>query len=229
MNVELPQPDRERLSALTALILLAYGLVRIVALPTLFAEFEVFGLLLRLELNTQIVMLSISAGLAIAGAEWLLQSHPSIDLRQRTIEHWIIPGLAAVGIGALIIRVPAGPALGVGLVLAAGLLISVLVAEFIVLFAADPRRDAAAIGLRILAYLLLVESIFALKATGMRAAFAVPLILIASAGVSWRLLRLGRVRRGAWIYALVVGWLTAQIGWNHFTAALAPSGPLTRS
>ena len=37
----LPQPDRNRLSAMTALVALTYTLIRIVVLPSLQTEFEI--------------------------------------------------------------------------------------------------------------------------------------------------------------------------------------------
>ena len=206
-----PRPDRDRLSILTALILLAYGLTRVVSLPSLISEFSLFGLLLRFELNTQFVMLSLTAVLAVSGVDWLLDSHSEIDESDIIYEHWIIPALAAVVFGVLLIRIPDGPSLWLGLVLSAGLLAGVLLAEFFAASGTDPRRDAATIGLRILGYLLLVQVIFSTRATGMRAAFAIPVIFVTVSAVSWRILRLSDLGQKSIYYGLIVGWVAAQI------------------
>jgi hypothetical protein len=211
---ERPQPDRDRLSALTALVLMAYALIRIVELPTLQAEFSVFGLLIHLEFNTRFVMLSLAAALTAAGADWLIRSHPLAKSDVSTYEHWVIPGLAALGVGAILTRIPEGPGLWLGLALVAGLLIAVMVAEFIVHDANDPRHDFAETGLTALAYLLLVGAFFAVRATGLRAAFAIPLVMACSTSVAWRLLRLARVQGPQLPYAVVVGAATAQVAWG---------------
>lgn len=44
MARELPQPDRDRLSALSALVLLTYALLRVVVLPTPAVELRLLGL-----------------------------------------------------------------------------------------------------------------------------------------------------------------------------------------
>jgi len=211
----LPQPDRERLSALTALVALAYGLTRIVVLPSVSVEFSLFGVIVRLDFDTQFVMLSLAAALAASGADWLIRSHPGFeDSNAPDIDHMIVPGLAALGLGALLARVPAGVGLWIGLGLAVTLLVSVLVAEFVVVDPLDPRRDIAAIGLSSLSTLLLAGAFFAIRGTGLRAVFAVPLIFLAAAAVAGRLLTLATPRDQAWIQAGVLGAITAQAGWG---------------
>ena len=66
---ELPRPDRERLSALGALVLLAIALVRVVILPTLSFEFALAGLLIRVEVNRAVVLVGLAAAVTVAGAD----------------------------------------------------------------------------------------------------------------------------------------------------------------
>ena len=222
MDGEYPRLDRERLSTLTALILLTYGLIRVVSLPSPSADLAFLGLVIRFELNTRIIMLTLASALAVAGVDWLMESHPAAETQRRAVEHWIIPALAAFGIGDLLSRLPAGPALWIGLILAAGLLIATMVAEFLVVDARDPRRDVAAIGLRALVYLLLVQSVFAVRAAGLRAFFAVPAIFLASTAVTWRLLKLSRVGGRVRLYALLAGGITSQLAWGLHYLPLEP-------
>lgn len=221
MNYELPQPDRDRVSTLTALLLLTYTLIRIVVLPTVEAEFSILGLVIRFEFNSGSIMLVLAAALAVAGSDWLIRSHPSVKEGQAKPEHWIIPGLAALGAGAILIRLPEGPAFWIGLTLTAVMLIAVLMSEFIVLNPDDPRHDNTAIWLTALAYLLLVGALFATRVIGLRAVFAIPLTLLASGAVTWRLLRLAQIRDTIRYAALISGG-TAQIAWGLHYWPLPP-------
>ena len=214
MDGKLPQPDRDRISTLTALILLTYTLIRIVILPTIETEFSILGLFIRLEFKTGSIMLALAGCLAIAGSDWLIRSHPRIEDGQSKPEHWVIPGLASIGAGTILTRLPEGPVFWIGLILTAALLIAVLMSEFIVLDPDDPRHDTTAIGLTALAYLLLIGATFSIFATGLRAIFAIPLILAASAVVAWRLLRLAQIKNTAVRFALLISGTTAQIAWG---------------
>jgi hypothetical protein len=211
---QLPQPDRNRLSVLSALVLLSYTLLRIVELPAPRAEFTVLGLLLRFEINTSNVILTLAAALTAAGADWLIGAHPWREKGRSTREHWVMPSLAALGVGAILARLPMGPAWWMGLGLSAALVIAILATEFVVSEADDPRYDAAALGLTALAYLFLVGALFAIRATGQRATFAVPMVFLASAAVAWRLLKLELPKTHVALYAGIVGLLLAQISWG---------------
>ncbi|MGD8554344.1 MAG: hypothetical protein PVJ07_09320 [Anaerolineales bacterium] len=213
MESDLPQPDRDRLSVLAALVLITYTLLRLVTLPTMATEFSILGILFRFVINTRLVMLTLAAGLTSAGAAWLMRSHPKSDFKPSVLEHMVIPGLAALGLGSILSRAPEGGTLWIGLAVAAVLLIGLLSAEFVALDAEDPRYGMASLGLRFLAYLLLVGSLFALRATGLRAAFAVPIVLVATTVVAWRLLKLSVPHASTWIYAGLIGGIVAQLAW----------------
>lgn len=226
MNQELPQPGRQHLSTLTALLLLTFFLVRFVELPTLQIHFALLGLLFEFELNTSFFLLTLAALLAATGSDWLIHTHPEVPARKITPEAWVIPGLAALGTGAILIQLPSGPALGVGLILTALLLIGVLVAEFIVQDPDDPRHDRTALGLTAMAYLLLVGSLFAMRAADLRAVIATPLTFGACFIVAWRQYRLAALLQGAIGHAALFSLLTSQIAWAlHYW----PMNPLQES
>ncbi len=222
MDGELPQPDRDRLSILVALVLLAYSLIRIVALPSAVIQYSVFGLLVRFEINTSTVMIGLAALLTVSGADWVIRSHPAVQAGRAGVEHWVLPGIASLGIGAIVVRLPAGVVLAGGLVAAAILFAMVIIAEFISADRADPRFPLVSLGLRILSYILLGGTLFAILATGERAIFAVPMVMLAAVGVSWRLLRLGHLSQTMRGYALLIGGVIAQIGWALHYWPLSP-------
>lgn len=208
------QPDLDRLSTLTALVLLVYGLVRVLRLPTFTVEVAGLALIIPITINTRNVLLLLSAALTVIGADWLAMSHPLAERRGRQYEAWIVPGLAALVIGAFVTRLPEGPALWVGLIVAASSLIAVLVAEYLVIDPDDARYELAARGLEALAYFLLFQGFFTLRASGVRAVFLVPASLLATTAVSWRLLRLWLPQARSLLYGIVAGWATGQIAWG---------------
>jgi hypothetical protein len=222
---DLPRPDRERLSALGALVLLAIALVRVVILPTLPFEFAVAGLLIRVEVNRAVVLVGLAAAVTVAGADWLTSSHPHAPRGWSRLEHVIIPGLATLAIGAILTRIEPGPALWVGLMLAAGLLMAVLVAEFLVIDPQDPRRTTALIGLTALAQILLTGVYFALFSLGVRAFFGIPISFVATAAVAWRLLRLRLPESRLALYAVAIGAGVAELTWGLYYLPLAAIQP----
>src|SRR3970282_1047406 len=120
---ELPRPDRERLSALGALVLLAIALVRVVDLPRLPFEFAVAGLLIRVEVNRAVVLVGLAAAVTVAGADWLARSHPRGPTGWSRLEHVIIPGLATLATGGILTRIETGAALWGGLAVGGGVLL----------------------------------------------------------------------------------------------------------
>ena len=205
------------------MILLAYALIRVAELPTVAPEVTVAGLLIRFEINTRLIMLTLAAALTAAGADWLLRSHPGCRPEDSTYEHWILPGLASLGLGAILTRLPEGLGLWLGLPIAALLLTTLLIAEFIVFDQEDRRYEVVALILRTLAYLLLAGSLFAINGLGLRAFFAVPLTFTTASSVSWRLMRLEDLFPGAALrYAILIGMVAAQLDWTLHYWPLPP-------
>ena len=204
---------------------MAFALVRVVVLPSLPFEFAAAGLLIRVEVNSAVVLIGLAAAVTVAGADWLARSHPRGPKGWVRLEHVIIPGMATLATGAILSRTPAGPALGIGLVLAAALLMAVLVAEFVVIDPDDPRRMTASIGLTSLAQILLTGVYFALFSLGVRAFFAIPLSFAATAAVAWRLLQLRLPGSRLAIYAVAVGAGIAELTWGLYYLPLAAFQP----
>ncbi len=223
MMIERPTPDRDRLSIMTALVFLTYGLIRIVTLPTLKIEMTVFGLLVRIILDTRLIMLTVAAMLTAAGADWLVRSHPKFQPGQSTLTHWVIPGMAALATGAILTRLPQGLALWIGLPLGALILVGVLYAEFLAIDPSDQRYGFTSVGLRTLAYILLAGTLFTMRATNQRAIYSVPATMLAISAISWRLALLNyRQPHTALVDALLIGLVGSQITWAAHYWPLPP-------
>lgn len=211
MSDHLPRPQSERISALTALVLLTYGLIRMIVLPSVETDLAFFGLLIKFEFRTQFIMLILAAALAAAGTDWLIQGHPHKASTRLVLENWVIPAMAAVAIGVIVIRIPGGLALWIGLLLGAILLVAVLTAEFIVYDPQDPRYGHIANVLNGLALLLLLASFLTIQVLELRALFAIPLIFSACLIVTWRLFKLTFPEKRVWTWAFLVSFIVSQV------------------
>ena len=222
-------PDRDRLSSLTAIILLAYALARVVELPSRTLAIVLFGSSLGLDLNGPFVLLALVAALIAAGSDSLMKSHPTMagaPLTERII-HWILPGGAALGLAVSLNGLPLGAFWGIGLAFSAIFLILVLVAEFTV---ADPDDAAfywAALGLTVLAYAVALMFFALLRATSGRAAITASLAGVISAFIALRLLLLaGAELRESLIYGGAIGLVMAECTWalNYWPAGALGTG-----
>lgn len=208
---------------MAALVILSYTLIRIVVIPPYQTELQLLGLLIGINIDTQFIMLALAASLTAAGADWLIRTHPSAHVDRFSPEHLIVPGLAALAIGGIITRIPENPALWIGLLVGAIILMGTLFAEFIVSDREDPRYDIAAVILRTLAYALLIGMFFAIRSAGQRAIYAVPIIFIATTAVSWRIQQLtGDPHESSILQPLLLGWIAAQIAWGLHYWPLSP-------
>ena len=220
MTSTAPVIEPRKLSTLAALVLLAYCLVRVVPLPTTSLTPSLFGITVRIDVNSTAILLILAASLAVAGTDWIIRSHPRAAGLRPSFEHWIIPGLAAFALGGIVIRLPYGIWFWFGLALSASLLVAVVQAEFIALDRDDPRFDRAAISLRALAWLLLIGALFAIRVSAPRAILSLPLVFAGVTGVTWRLLRLDEPVSSAWLDATLVGMAAAQVDWGlHYWRA----------
>ncbi|MDW8326796.1 MAG: hypothetical protein RMK99_09540 [Anaerolineales bacterium] len=192
-------PNRDRLSVLTAVIVLAYALSRFLS--------EAEGLSAGPWLLPVLV-----AALISTGADALIRSHPRFR-GGPTVVHWIVPGVMALGLGAALEQLPDGPLWWLGLAVSAIALIAVLVAEYVVVEATDPNRTAAAWLLGGLVYALALM-LFWLAQTAVNEASAAGVTGLAALALAWRLFVLGWVAPGqAAVAAGIVGLISAQAVW----------------
>ncbi|HSB89066.1 MAG TPA: hypothetical protein VLD63_03455 [Anaerolineales bacterium] len=213
MTAELPQPDRDRLSALAALLLLAVTLVRVVTLPELAARLEILGLVVSLRLSSETVLLTLASAVTITGSDWLVRSHPRFPTQGRRVDHLILPGLATLALGLVLTSFPKGTALWIGLPIAAAVLVAVLVGEFLVVDPDDPRAETAALGLRAMGFVVLTLGLTGILGRETRAVFAIPSVAIGATILAWRLLRLRFDPPARWQHALAAGAVAAEVAW----------------
>ncbi|MCX6038231.1 MAG: hypothetical protein NTW99_10140 [Chloroflexi bacterium] len=205
-------PDPTRVSVLTAAILLAFALTRVISTQHLFSmliPLGIFKLKLMFNLNTVIVLLA--AGMTATGMDWLLRTHPSLE-KGETREHWLLPTLTVLVIGIALYSLPNTPIWWLGFGLGAAIFLVVSLAEYVVVDPNDARYPLATAILTVLAFVIFLILAVALKAAKVRLIMVIPALFLAGALAALRTLHLRLNERWEFAWAVGIGLVAAQLG-----------------
>ena len=191
-------PDGNRVGILTAAVLLAYALTRLVNTPGFTVTLQLPGFYFAYPLTLGTAMVWLATGLTATGMNWLLHGHPSPH--GNNVEHWLLPTLTAFIIGISLNVLPFGSLWWIGLAVSAGILILIFNAEYVSVDTGAPMYALASAALIALSYALFLMLVVALRAAGTRLFLIAPAIFIAAGLVSLRTLhlRLSFGQRDAW-------------------------------
>ena len=203
-------PDAERLSALSALIMLVYTSTLFIELPGREITLQLSVIFLSVKIDEQILVAIIAAGFTASGANWLLQDHPAIGKRM-AFEHWLLPALTALVVALPLFQLRSGSGWWIAFLFGGALIILVLIAEYIVVDPQDVRQIPAAVGLTAVSFALYLVLASGLRYAGSRLFLSLPALAIAAALVSLRALRLRQPDQWAIQECIVVALLTAQL------------------
>ena len=195
-------PDSNRISVLTATVLLAFALMHLLPTSDYNLSLQLFGAVFSLSFNLSIVMIVLAAGIAATGMDWLLRGHPMLK-GKRTLEHWMLPMLTTFVLGLPLYLLPAGLLWWGGFAIGAVLLILIFWAEYVVVSPGDTSYPTATAVLTVISFALYLMLTIALRYAGFRLIWMTPALWIATFLVSLRVLhlRLG----GHWEFAWSVG------------------------
>lgn len=216
-------PDADRLSILSAAILLAYAASRFVEIPARELGLQLPGFYLAVELNIHTVVALLVAGLTATGADLLLRDHPALG-EKRTFEHWLLPALTAWTLGIPLNQMPVGLQWLISFAIAGFVIMLVLVSEYIAVDPEDERYPIASAALTAVAYALFLILAIVLQSAGFRLFLILPALLLAAGLVSLRTLHLRL--KGRWLYLrtlVIVVILTGMISAFHYW----PLSPIT--
>lgn len=207
-------PDRDRLSVLAAMILLAYVLAFFIRIPSWETDLSIFGVTLTFQININTVVALLVACITAAGADWLFHDHPGLG-GKRSLPHWLLPALTAMIGGLPLSQAPNSWIWWVGLAVGGGLIVLVLVGEYISIDPDDRRQPLAAAGLTALAYAMNLVLATMLRFSGTRLYLLLPGLTLAAGLTALRVLNL-QLRTGWLIYeagliAILVGQLVAGL------------------
>jgi len=206
----------DRISILSAAILLAYILAGFVSLPAQDLALQLPGFYLEIQINVQVVIAFLVAGLSATGVDWLVRDHPGFR-EKYTFQHWLLPALTAWAIGMALFQQPFGNQWWAIFVVGGGALILVLIAEYTVVDPTDVRQFPATIGLIALSFALYLILIITIRAIETRLFILLPTIFLATGLTSLRTLHLRLQGRWAFthtaVIAIIIGQLSAALNY----------------
>jgi hypothetical protein len=204
-------PDSARMSVLVSSILLAYTLTGFIALPPRELALDLPGVYFSVEINFSTMVSFLVFGLTAAGTDWLLHDHPRLG-DQRLVIHWILPALTALVISVPLSQVSYGGIWWIGLSSGIGVLVLILIAEYISIDSSDIRQPLAAAMLSAASLALLLILVVSLRSTGIRLFLFLPVLGIGVWLVSLRVMNLRLP--GEWIFyeTALIAFVVAQIG-----------------
>jgi hypothetical protein len=213
-------PNIDRLSILSAMIVLAYTMERFIDLPSLEISRQLPGLYIEFNINVNMITSLLVANLTAAGANWLMHDHPASQ-GKTALQHAILPALTAFVIGIPLSRIPVGIGWWVGLISGAIILVLVIIAEYIAVDPKDIRLPLASATLSAVSFALFLVLAGTLRDAGTRLLFTTPALIVAVWLVSLRVTNLRL--HGEWtiyesaIIAFVVGQIAAAFNYWPLT------------
>jgi len=214
-------PDPTRVSILTAAVLLAFALTRLVSTPSYNLNIPLKGLFVSLSFNLNTLIVLLAAGLTAAGVDWLLRTHPSLE-KGETREHWLLPTLTVLVIGVSLYTLPPTAIWWLGFGLGAAILLVVFFAEFIAVDSNDVRYPFATVILTVLAFVIFLILAVALKASNARLFLVAPALFLGGGLVALRTLHLRLNERWEVTWAIGIAVVTVQLGAALYYMPLTP-------
>ena len=214
-------PDPTRVSILTAVVLLAFALTRLVSAPAYALTIPLAGVYISLSFNLNTLIVLLAAGLTAAGVDWLLRTHPSLE-KGETREHWLLPTLTVLVIGVALYTLPPTEIWWLGFGLGAAILLVVLFAEFVAVDSNDARYPFATAILTVLAFVIFLILAIALKASNARLFLVAPALFLGGGLVALRTLHLRLNERWEVTWAIGIAVVTIQLGAALYYMPLTP-------
>jgi hypothetical protein len=214
-------PDSARVSILTATVLLAFALTRLVSAPPYELTIPLAGLYVSLSFNLNTLIVLLAAGITAAGMDWLLRTHPSLE-KGETREHWLLPTLTVLVIGVALYTLPPTVIWWLEFGLGAAILLVVFYAEFVAVDPTDSRYPFATAILTVLAFVIFLILAVALKASNARLFLVAPALFLGGGLVALRTLHLRLNERWESSWAIGIAVVTVQLGAALYYMPLTP-------
>ncbi len=195
---------------LTAAVLLAFALTRLVSSPQYDLRMNLGEFLIEIPLNLTTGLALLAAGLTATGMDWLLRAHPALGGKS-TAEHWLLPTLTTFILAVPLAVLPSGPVWWAAFSVGGAILIAVFFAEYVAVDPSAPAYAAATAGLTAVSFAVHLILVTALRFAGVRMIVLVPSVFIVSGLISLRTLHLRLGGRWEFGWAAAIGLVSTQL------------------
>lgn len=199
-----------RLSVLTAAVLLALVLTGFIQVERPQAGVQFLGLYLPVGFNLRILTTLLAAALTATGMDWFLRSHPRLEAKS-TFTHWLLPTLTTLVVSVPLYVLPSGGLWWLAFAVGGILLVLVFVAEYVAVDPSDALYPPATAGLIALSLAMFFILSLALRYAALRLIGLLPLLFLAASLVSLRALHLFLHRQWEYAWAVCIALACTQI------------------
>jgi len=194
-------PDINRIGILTATVLLAFALTRLLPASQVVLRLTLGDFFLTYPVSLTTVMTLLAAGVTATGMDWLLRSHPGLG-SERTVEHWLLPMLTTFVIGVSLSLLPDGASWWATFAITGLVLVIVFIAEYVAVDSTAPAYSAATGLLTALSFAVTLILLTTMHSSSPRLVILLPVVFVVSGLVSLRSLHL---RLQSWVFAWAGG------------------------
>ncbi len=208
--------NRNRLSALVAVLLLGSVLFRFIELPEHVLRLHPLGSPLEIHVTGTWLLIALMVSLVCTGTNLVLHDHPHLEEHpgRPIFISWILPGMMAGLSAYLLARISTGP-MWVGGLIIVGVGISLAVsAEYTAVSPDAPGYPLARLALNVLAYLLAFALFAIIYHTRTRSLVTATLTLFSTALLALDLLSVADVQfRRVLLFAGIVSLIIGESTW----------------
>lgn len=222
-------PVYERISAVVSLSLIGLALYFVLQFSTEVAEFTLFGSPLVLNAPRRWLMATLLAGLAMAGTDTVIRSHPALPDTRLTYlaTFWMLPGLLVMVAIQTLGLAPNAVAWAASLVGVGLLLWLTIMAEFRQVSPARISYRWAGLWRQLMGYGLALILFIAIYHPRTRSALSATGVLLISGMIALALLRYEAATISqTWLFASIIGLSMGQITWalNYWRVSTLQGG-----
>jgi hypothetical protein len=222
-------PVYERISAVVSLTLIGLALYFVLEFPDRAATITLFDSPLALVSPRQWLMAVLLSGLAMAGTDNVLRTHPHLPKQRRTYlaTYWVLPGLLVILATQTLGLAPNTITWGTGLIVTGILLWVTILSQY---HQAIPiSRHWSRVWQQLFGFGVALAMFVLIYYTRARSALSATGILLVSGMLALALLRQKpEALRQSWLFAAIIGLCLGQITWalNYWRASALQAGLL---
>lgn len=211
----------DRIGMLTASVLLAFALTRLIQSPRFILSLDLPGFYFEFPLTLSTFMTLVAAGLTAAGMDWLIRNHPSFT-KKSTRENILLPTLTSFVLGAALSVLFESSVWWIGFLFGAILLGIVFTSEYITINPTASSYGFARAALTALSYALFLILVTSLRFSGVRLFLIIPAVFLVAGLISLRILHLDGTDQWDFRWAFGIGIICMQIGAGLHYWSLSP-------